>query len=572
MRQGDPLSPLLFCTVEDVLSRGIAKQVQEGKVELINGSRQQYIPSHTLYADDVMVFCKGKITCINELKQLFTDYANCSGQLINPSKSLIFSNSIFEPRMQNIVNQLGFNIGSLPFTYLGVPIFKGRPKAAYPRPIADKAILKLASWKASLLSMAGRVQLVKSVIYSMLTHSLTVYDWPVSLLKELEKCIRNFIWSGDTEKRKLVTVAWNKICKPTDEGGLGLRSLTVLNEAANLKLCWDMLNSNEDWAIVLRSRVCPRRTPIRSHVFSSIWSSIKLEFNLIFEKSRWCIGDGQLIIFWNDNWGGQSLATTLNLNSYLVAHLEAKVSDFIEDFQWKIPIFLQSTFPVTMQLISQVTIPKIHMEDTLCWNHIASGILSLKDVFLFKSSHGQKLHWRKTFWSPDIPPSKSMLVWRILHDRMPTNENLIKRGSTLASVCSTCLKTSETTDHISFHCYVARKLWDWFATVLNSSLQFRDFNDVWTTVNKHWSPQCLVVIKACIVNILSSIWYTRNQARFQDKPIHWRTTMNDIISSVYLSGNNTCKTTHTSISEFVILKKFNISIHPSNAPSIKEVI
>jgi len=69
--QGDPLSPLLLYIAEDVLSRGITKLVEEGKVELIKGSRHQTIPSHTLYADDVMVFCKGKLSCIQALKTLF---------------------------------------------------------------------------------------------------------------------------------------------------------------------------------------------------------------------------------------------------------------------------------------------------------------------------------------------------------------------------------------------------------------------------------------------------------------------------------------------------------------------
>jgi hypothetical protein len=52
----------------------------------------------------------------------------------------------------------------MPFNYLGVPIFKGKPKACHLQPIADKIKLKLSAWKASLLSIAGRVQLVKSVI------------------------------------------------------------------------------------------------------------------------------------------------------------------------------------------------------------------------------------------------------------------------------------------------------------------------------------------------------------------------------------------------------------------------
>lgn len=58
----------------------------------------------------------------------------------------------------------GIKMGHLPFVYLGVPIIKGRPKFQHFEPLADKIKGKLAAWKASLLSIVGRVQLVRSVI------------------------------------------------------------------------------------------------------------------------------------------------------------------------------------------------------------------------------------------------------------------------------------------------------------------------------------------------------------------------------------------------------------------------
>jgi hypothetical protein len=51
----------------------------------------------------------------------------------------------------------------------------------------------------------------------------------------------------------MVTIGWNKLCKPLQEGVLGLRSLITLNEYANLKLCWDFRNYNNDWATILKS-------------------------------------------------------------------------------------------------------------------------------------------------------------------------------------------------------------------------------------------------------------------------------------------------------------------------------
>jgi hypothetical protein len=59
VRQGDPLSPLLFGLAEEVLSRGLSNLVEEGKLKPLQGTRSINIPSHILYADDVMLFCKG---------------------------------------------------------------------------------------------------------------------------------------------------------------------------------------------------------------------------------------------------------------------------------------------------------------------------------------------------------------------------------------------------------------------------------------------------------------------------------------------------------------------------------
>lgn len=200
------------------------------------GPNRFSIPSHILYADDILVFCKGTKRNLEALMSLFNLYGQASSQLFSLGKCKFYAGNIPPTRMTAISSLLGFSAGHLPFNYLGVPLFKGKPRKIHLKPIADKIIAKLASWKGSLLSIMGRVQLVKSVIHSMLLYSFHVYSWPISLLKQLDNCIRIFIWEGDVKVRKLVTVAWKKVCSPTNEGGLGIHSLRALNEAALLKL------------------------------------------------------------------------------------------------------------------------------------------------------------------------------------------------------------------------------------------------------------------------------------------------------------------------------------------------
>lgn len=239
------MSPLLFCIAEDVLSRAICKLVQEGKLNTMAGPRGFRSPSHILYADDILIFCRASTQNLSNLMSLFKEYGEASGQMVNLHKSKFYAGNISANRMSSIANALGFTTGRFPFTYLGLPMFKGNPRKSHLQSIADRIKSKLATWKGCLLSIMGRVQLVKSVVVGMMMYSFQVYSWPLSLLKLVDSWLRNFIWSGNTDIKKTVTVAWHKLCKPEAEGGLGVRSLRAVNNASMLKLYWDFISSYE---------------------------------------------------------------------------------------------------------------------------------------------------------------------------------------------------------------------------------------------------------------------------------------------------------------------------------------
>lgn len=76
----------------------------------------------------------------------------------------------------------------------------------------------------------------------------------LSICDKVELLCRDFkIWGSDPESRKCHLISWDTICAPKEDGGLGFRSLRLVNAAFMMKLRWALL-SNKDalWAQVLR--------------------------------------------------------------------------------------------------------------------------------------------------------------------------------------------------------------------------------------------------------------------------------------------------------------------------------
>lgn len=131
--------------------------VSNNRLKCIKSGRNMMFPSHTLYANDVMLFAKGCSSSLEAIADLFQRYTVCSGQVCNPTKSILFTGWMTSVRHGFLANTIDFKTGYLTFIYLGVPLFKGIPKASYFQSVADKIRIKLADWKASLLPIVGRV-------------------------------------------------------------------------------------------------------------------------------------------------------------------------------------------------------------------------------------------------------------------------------------------------------------------------------------------------------------------------------------------------------------------------------
>lgn len=75
-----------------------------------------------------------------------------------------------------------------------------------------------------------------------------------------------------------------------------------------------------------------------------------------------------------------------------------------------------------------VPIPNCLKQDTTIWRSATNGVLTAIAAYNFVSVEGQGCVWARSIWNRYIPPLCSFLLWRLVHDKMPTDERLKDHG------------------------------------------------------------------------------------------------------------------------------------------------
>ncbi|XP_026396268.1 uncharacterized protein LOC113290895 [Papaver somniferum] len=166
LKQGDPLSPILFILAQDVLSRKIHQLVMERKIQPM-AIRNGIHPTHLMFADDIFFFCNGGKKSIEHLKTLLMEYQAASGQIFNASKSKCFVDGTSETRKRQIATYFQTGLSAFPEKYLGVFLTQGKMKSIHIRYLVDYMHLRLALWSGKILNFQARLTLVNHVMSSI---------------------------------------------------------------------------------------------------------------------------------------------------------------------------------------------------------------------------------------------------------------------------------------------------------------------------------------------------------------------------------------------------------------------
>ncbi|XP_057975337.1 uncharacterized mitochondrial protein AtMg01250-like [Malania oleifera] len=174
LRQGDPLSPLLFVLCVEYLSR-LIRSIQNKNDFKFHPKCESLGITHLAFVDDLMMFSRGDLASINYLLNCLNEFSCCSGLTVNLNKSNLYLAGMKGSDLDEVLRFSSMKLGDFPFRYLGIPLLSTRLNSVHYRPLIDNISNLLRCWPSHTLSYAGRLKIINSVVQGMECFWLAIF-------------------------------------------------------------------------------------------------------------------------------------------------------------------------------------------------------------------------------------------------------------------------------------------------------------------------------------------------------------------------------------------------------------
>jgi hypothetical protein len=114
------------------------------------------------------------------LKALLNSFATSTSLIVNFSKSMMVPINMSVEKLQHLAATFGCSTGSLPFTYLGLPLGLTKPKVEDFLPLVTRCERRLIN-TLMLLSQAGKLKIINSVFTSLPTFFMSTFSLHVTI-------------------------------------------------------------------------------------------------------------------------------------------------------------------------------------------------------------------------------------------------------------------------------------------------------------------------------------------------------------------------------------------------------
>ncbi|GJU36620.1 RNA-directed DNA polymerase, eukaryota [Tanacetum coccineum] len=273
-------------------------------------------------------------------------------------------------------------------------------------------------------------------------------------------------------KKKKTWVAWDKVLASKKQGGLSVSSYYALNRALLLKWVWQFISKDGSlWSRIISTLY---GSSIEDHdpKRPSCWSSILREVQTLalkgfdfFSHIKIRVGNGHNTRFWRDSWLVDLPICTrfpcmyaLERNKEILVAVKwgdpsfdhsfrRQARDGAESQQWAELLSLLGTFTLSPSIDRWVS------------DLNGEGLFRVKDFRSFLDDLLLPSSNMATRWVKCVPVKVNVFVWRARLERLPTRDNLAKRGVPIVSnLCPVCGSFPEDAHHLFFGCDLAKNI------------------------------------------------------------------------------------------------------------------
>jgi hypothetical protein len=471
VRQGDPLSPLLFVLAAELLQYIINKAASQGILSYpLSHSHTTDFPI-VQYADDTLLIMKASQRELFCLKGILQSFSQSTGLKVNYSKSCMLPINISEETTMQLAATFGCQVGSFPFTYLGLPMGTTKPRVEHYLPLmntVERRITATATW----LSMTGRLTLVDSCLSSLPTYAMCTLRLPITVIDTIDRARKDCLWRGnDVNAKRKPLIAWKKVTTPKENGGLGVINLIVQNQALLLKPLHKFVNKvDTPWVqLIWHTHYRNGQIPHASSERGSFWWKDILRLADHFRGiATPRAGDGTTFLLWKDIWNGHLLCQDFprlftfvrDQNISLAKYLQNQ--DVFDNFHTPLSTEAFNELQSFNDLIQAAT---ENLQGKDVWTYIwGNNIFSSKRIYMRNFSFlapPKPFDW---LWKSKCCKKIKVFIWLVFRDRI-NSRNLLKRRNYKVDnddyncvLCDTMIE--ETTYHLLFQCEFSKHCWE----------------------------------------------------------------------------------------------------------------
>jgi hypothetical protein len=341
--------------------------------------------------------------------------------------------------------------------------------------------------------------------------------------------MRHCLWRKkhtEVQAKGSALVAWKKICKPKEQGGLGVLNLDVQNKALMLKNLHKFFNNLDiPWVHLIRDTYYSNGELPTNFLEGSFWwkSHLKL-LDLCKGMAKCVVGNGRTVNFWTDLWEQNCLhqrfphlftfAKYTNWNVEKVVHTE-----FLEDM-FHLPLSQQAYEEFqNLEVVCQNTLIKIQEGNGDKWNYIwGNNEFSSQRAYRVMIGYSPTPKIFTRIWKTSCQAKHKFFFWLLLHDRLNTRNLLRRKNFQLQNYHCVAMEchVEETLVHLFWRCPLAEQCWNAICPQRDRSLSLMEAFEEMRTLLKLPFAMDVLILAAW------GIWIVRNNKLFENQNATFR--------------------------------------------------